>query len=47
MYFSMARIIVFLILLLVQGINMSTLDAGIQADKIEDQNYKATSNGDR
>ena len=43
----MARIIVFLILLLVQGINMSTLDGGIQADKIDDQNYKATSNGDR
>ena len=43
----MARIIVFLILLLVQGINMSTLDAGIQADKIEDQSYKVTSNGAR
>ena len=35
------------ILLLVQGNNISTLEAGIQADKIEDQSYKVTSNGAR
>ena len=35
------------ILLLVQGNNTSTLEAGIQADKIEDQSYKVTSNGAR